>query len=108
MPRFRVFKTSTYDKDYEKLDHSEQLRADSLIEDLFESGDVVGKPLGTLFFREKKFGGKRLLYLVYKTFSAILLVAITDKKAQQATINETLEQLKEYEDYIKKKLNEII
>ena len=68
---------------------------------------MTGKPLGVPFFREKKFGGKRLLYLVYHSVSAILLVAITDKKAQEATITEILLHLDEYKAHILAKLREI-
>ena len=107
MVRFRVFKTATYDEDYAGLDNAERLRVDSLVEQLFDQGDVTGKPLGVPFFREKKFGGKRLLYLVYHSVSAILLVAITDKKAQEATITEILLHLDEYKAYILAKLREI-
>lgn len=108
MPKFRIFKTTTYDEDYKKLDNSEQLRVDDATENLFEYGDIVGKHLGVPFFREKKFRGKRILYLVYKPFSVILLVTITNKKSQQATINEILLHLDEYEEYINKKLKEVL
>ena len=71
---FRIFKTVTYDQDYELLDKSEQLRVDAIASDLFDCGDVTGKPLGvSFFFREKKFGGKRILYLVYLHFTSGIL-----------------------------------
>lgn len=105
---FRIFKTAVYDEDYELLDKSERLRVDVLVDDLFEHGDVTGKPLGVGFFREKKFGGKRLFYLVYKHLSVILLVAISDKKAQQATINEIFLQLDKYKEYVVMRLREKI
>ena len=107
MVRFRIFKTLTYDEDYEELDKSEKMKVDNLIEELFENGDKVGKPLGTHFFREKKFSGKRVLYLVYDKLSSILLVAITDKKTQQATINEILVNLDVYKEYVLSKIKEI-
>ena len=108
MSKFRILKTATYDKDYGKLDHAEQRRVDDIIDNLFDAGDVTGQPLGLPFFREKKFDGKRVLYLVYTQFSAILLLAITDKKAQQATINEILLHLDEYKQYVIQKLKEFI
>ncbi len=106
MPRFRIFKTHTYDKDYGRLDRSEQLRIDNIIETMFEKGDITGKPLTVPFLREKKLDGKRLIYLVYNNLSIILLVAISNKKTQQATINEILSNLEDYEDYIVSKLRE--
>lgn len=100
MGKFRIFKTAAYDEDYEKLDHSERLRVDDIVDSLFDSGDVTGRPLGLPFFREKKFDGKRVLYLVYSKLSAILLLAITDKKIQEATINEVLLHLDQYKQYV--------
>ncbi len=100
MIKFRIFKTEIYDKDYKKLDNSEQLIVDSIIRRLFESGGTCGKPLGAPFFREKKFNGKRILYLVYGSSSIVLLIAIANKKTQQATINEILLHLDEYKEYI--------
>ena len=105
---FKIFKTATYDEDYEMLDKSEQLRVDALVDDLFDNGDVTGRPLRVPFFREKKFSGKRIFYLVYKPFSAILLVTITDKKAQQATINEIFLHLDKYQEYLISKMRERI
>lgn len=107
MPKFRIFKTATYDEDYEDLDNSERIRVDDIVDDLFDAGDVTGKPLGFPFFREKKFDGKRLLYLVYLNLSVILLVTITYKKAQEATINEILLHLDEYKSYVMQKLKEL-
>jgi len=104
MVKFRIFKTATYDEDHKNLDHSEQLRVDNILDNLFEVGDKTGKPLGYKFFREKKFNGKRVLYLVYKNLSVILLLTITDKKTQQATINEILLHLDEYKKYIIERL----
>lgn len=80
---------------------------DELVRELFEKGDSIGKPLGIPFFREKKFEGKRLLYLVYKTHIVILLVAIANKKTQQATINEILAQLDAYKVYVEEQLKRI-
>ncbi|NOZ58153.1 MAG: hypothetical protein GXO66_01025 [Euryarchaeota archaeon] len=101
MSGFRIFKTEEFDKDYAKLDKSEQKRVDKILRQLMERGDKVGKPLaGLSFFREKKFNGKRLYYLVYRDILVVLILAISDKKAQQATINQILINLAEYQQYI--------
>jgi len=107
MVKFRIFKTATYDEDYKSLDNSERLRVDKIINNLFETGDTTGKPLGFPFFREKKFNGERVLYLVYNSLSVILLLAIADKKTQQATINEILLHLDEYKEYVIIRLRDI-
>ena len=39
------------------------------------------------FFREKKFNGKRVLFLLYEEHKCIFLVTITNKKAQQHEID---------------------
>ena len=98
---FRIFTTEEFDKDFKGLDRSEQIKVKKILKQLKEQGDLVGKPLsGLSFFREKKFNGKRLYYLVYKNISIILTIAISDKKAQQITINRILSDIAEYQQYV--------
>ncbi|MEK6861353.1 MAG: hypothetical protein AABY07_05260 [Nanoarchaeota archaeon] len=98
---FIIIKTQEYLKDFNKLDKSDQLRVIKIINQLKERGDEIGKPLSGLpYFREKKFNGKRLLFLIYKDLNTILIPAITDKKLQQTTINNTLINLLEYNQYV--------
>ena len=56
-------------------------------EQALKENPYTGKPLGYKFFREKKFNGNRLLFLVYEEHKCIFLVTITDKKAQQHEID---------------------
>jgi mRNA-degrading endonuclease RelE of RelBE toxin-antitoxin system len=98
---FRLFTTEEFDQDYAKLDNSDKLRVDKILKQLKEKGDNIGKYLaGLSFFREKKFDGKRLYFLVYKSINTIFVIAISDKKAQQSTINQILQELSEYQHYI--------
>lgn len=98
---FRIFTTKEFDKDFSKLNPKEQVRVNKILKQLKEQGGDVGKSLsGLSFFREKKFDGRRLYYLVYKDFFVILAIAISDKKAQQATINKILLDLVEYQQYV--------
>ncbi len=98
---FRVFTTDEFDKDLAKLDTSEQVRVKKILGQLQQQGANVGKPLsGLSFFREKKFDGKRLYFLAYKEFLIILVIAISGKKAQQATINSILTDLIQYQSRI--------
>lgn len=98
---FRIFTTEEFDKDVSKLSPQEQTRVNLILKQLKEKGKDIGKPLsGLSFFREKKFDGKRLYYLVYKDSFVILAIAIGDKKAQQATINRILRDLMEYQHYV--------
>lgn len=101
MGRYRIFKTEEFDRDYAKLDKSEQERVDKILDQPLERGGEVGKPLsGLSFFREKKFDGKRLYYLVYSNVFVVLALAISGKKAQQAAINQILLNLAEYQQYV--------
>lgn len=98
---FRILKTQEFDKDFSKLSPQEQERVNKILKQLKEQGEDTGKPLsGLSFFREKKFDGRRLYYLVYKDHFVILAIAISDKKTQQATINRILLDLVEYQQYI--------
>ena len=101
MNHYRIFTTKEFDSDFESLDNSEKIRVKKILKQLKEKGMDVGKPLsGLLFFREKRFNGKRLYFLSYKEFYVILAIAISDKKAQQATINRILLDLVEYQKYV--------
>ena len=97
---FRIFKTKEFETDLEKLDNSEKIVVNKILKQLKEIGDSVGKPLsGLSFFKEKKIKGKRIYFLVYKSWGTILLLAISDKKAQNATINAILLNIAEYQEY---------
>jgi len=103
---FRVFTTKEFEDDFNKLDRSEKKSIRKIIQQLKTQGDNVGKPLGRLYFREKKFKGKRLYFLIYKQFMIILAVGISNKKVQQETINKILSEIKEYKKFVIIKLKE--
>ncbi|MBI2545916.1 hypothetical protein HYV81_01940 [Candidatus Woesearchaeota archaeon] len=60
----------------------------------------TGKPLRFEWFREKKFGDKRLYYLIYENHNKVLLVAFGSKKAQQQIISYILENKERYKKLI--------
>ena len=60
----------------------------------------AGKPLKFEWFREKKFGDKRIYYLIYKDISKILLVSFGSKKDQQKIINHIVENKERYRKII--------
>ncbi|MEK6948077.1 MAG: hypothetical protein AABX19_02425 [Nanoarchaeota archaeon] len=64
-----------------------------------------GQPLGYDFIREKKFNGKRLIFLVYDEYNVVFLVTISDKKTQKKDINIIKASLEYYKDYIQKIIN---
>ncbi|MCX6706833.1 MAG: hypothetical protein NT001_01690 [Candidatus Woesearchaeota archaeon] len=101
---FRVFRTKTFEKEFDKLPKKEQEEIDKLEKKLSEN-PYSGKPLGLVFFREKKLDGRRIYYLIYDDVVVILMVAISDKKTQQATIDAIKEKLEEYQIIIKENLD---
>jgi len=100
---FRVFRSQHYKEKLYNLDKSEQDRVMKFEQNLKEQ-PFSGKPPGYKFFREKKFNGKRVLFLVYEENKSVFLVTITDKKAQQHEID----LIKTNLDVYKRELREIL
>ena len=86
----------SFSKDYQK-------QIENIIQQLKETWNV-GKPLGYPFFREKKLGKYRLYFLVYEDIDTVLLITLSDKKAQQETIDKIKHELDVYKHIIKKML----
>jgi len=80
-----------------------QERIQKIIQQLKQSMHV-GKPLGYPFFREKKIGKYRIYFLVYEDIETILMVTISDKKAQQEIIEQIKADLDSYKEMIRKSL----
>ena len=100
---FRVFRAEWYEKKLSKLSYQEQKRVLRFEQDL-KQNPYQGKPLGYQFFREKKFNGKRLYFLVYESHKAVFLITISGKKAQQ----EVIEVIKANLDVYKEQLERIL
>ena len=92
---FRVIGTSTYMQEVGKLQKSYQIQAGKIPTKLTEN-PLAGKPLGYPFLRETRVKEKRIYYLVYENLKLVLLVAISGKKDQQATIDHIKSQLAEF------------
>jgi|SRR3989344_8737569 len=103
---FRVFRSKWYDTKHTKLIKSEKEVVEK-IEQHLKNEPFTGKPLGYKFFREKKFNGKRLLFLVYEEHKAIFLITITDKKAQQQVIDLIKANLDIYKDALEETIRKI-
>jgi len=97
---FRIFTTEEFDSNFNNLNESEQLRVKKILRQFKEKGGDVGKPLGLSFFKQKRFDGKRIYFLIYNSIKTALAIAISDKKAQQATINQILLNIKKYQQYV--------
>ena len=98
-----VLSTKEFDT-WEKLlpkDYQEQIQG--FIKELKQNYNT-GRPLGYPFFREKKMGKYRLYFLIYEDVDTVLLVTISDKKAQQDIIDTIKSQLDYYKELIRKNL----
>ncbi len=94
-----VLETESFSKLYETLEKEEKEWIKKIIIQL-KTNSLTGKPLGFKWFREKKFKGKRLYYLVYENSSKVLLVAFGGKKEQQKIIDYVLENKELYKKFV--------
>jgi len=92
---FEVLETETFSKLFDSLAKDEQKWVKKMIGQLKQNA-FVGKPLRFPWFREKKYKGKRLYYLVYQNLNKVLLAAYGSKKEQQRIIAHVLANLEEY------------
>ena len=93
-----------FEEEFRKLPKVGQERIEKFEGHLSEN-PFAGKPLGFIFFREKRLDGKRVYYLIYRDLIAVLMVAISDKKDQQTKINIIKTRLGYYYQLVKAILN---
>ena len=86
MKRYKVYRSKSFQEEVSKHDKFFQERVDK-IEDKLIFNSAYGNPLGAKWFRESRFENHRIYYLIYEDLQAIYMVAISDKKEQQKTIN---------------------
>lgn len=96
---YQIYETETFSKLYGAMEKVEQDWVSKIKLQLIENPNT-GKPLKFEWFREKKFGDKRLYYLIYKEVSRILLVSFGSKKEQQKIINHIIENKERYRKII--------
>lgn len=94
---FIVIGTDTYLDELKKWSKSDQEAAAKIPQHLTDN-PYVGKQLSYPFLREKKIGGRRVYYLIYNDLNMVLLVATSDKKDQQVTINHIKTNLDEFRE----------
>ncbi|MDO8538424.1 MAG: hypothetical protein Q7S21_06065 [archaeon] len=97
---YGIIKTILFDEDFDKLEKVNKQRVEKILNQLAYKDGNVGKPLRVPFFKEKKFNGNRLYFLVYEEFKKILIIRIGKKKLQQQTINQTLNDLEKYKEFV--------
>ncbi|MBS3099030.1 hypothetical protein J4462_02355 [Candidatus Pacearchaeota archaeon] len=102
---YAIYTTKSFDRETVKLTKDEQERIQKIFLQLKEN-PYVGDQLQYRHLREKRIREKRIYYLVYDDLQAVLVVAISGKKDQQATINHIIDNFDEYKEYLEKLLKE--
>jgi mRNA-degrading endonuclease RelE of RelBE toxin-antitoxin system len=97
---YSVYTTESFDNEILKFKINEE-RIKKIFLQLKENPHV-GDQLKYKNLREKRINEKRIYYLVYDDLKSVLLVAVSDKKNQQATINHIIDYFDEYKEYLKK------
>lgn len=102
---YKILWTEEFKKDFNKLPKPIQEEIKKL-RDKIKENPFVGDPLGYKFLREKKLKGLRLYFLIYEDIVLVLFIGISDKKTQQATIDEIKMRLTDYYMDVHKNLKE--
>ena len=97
---YSIYTTESFDKETIKLKIDDR-RLRKIFSQLKEN-PYVGDQLQHKNLREKRINEKRVYYLVYGDLKSVLMVAVSDKKNQQATINHIIECFDEYRKYLEK------
>ena len=94
---------SLYQKVISKLPLAEREEIQKIALQLTEN-PYVGDQLQIKYLREKRLKEKRLYYLIFEDLNVVLIVAMSNKKTQQKTIDSILSRINEYRDYMLKLL----
>ena len=100
---YAVYTTKSFDKETAKLQQSDK----DIIQKMFlkiKENPYISDQLRFRNLREKRLGEKRVYFLVYDDLQAVLVVAISGKKDQNATINHIVDCFDEYRLYLEKLL----
>ncbi len=100
---YAVYTTESFNKEIKKLSKSDQ----EIIQKMFlkiKENPYASDQLRYKHLREKRFREKRIYFLVYDDLQTALIVAISSKKDQQATINHIVDYFNEYRLYLERLL----
>ena len=101
-----VIWTDTYLDELKRWPKADREIAEKIPKHLAENPHI-GKPLGYPYLREKKIGGRRIYYLIYDDLKLVLLVAVSDKKNQQAAIDHIKGNLHEFKIIAEKIIKQV-
>jgi len=102
---YTVYVSEEFKKEMRNLSDEEQNRIKNIFQQLKET-PYVGDQLQIKILREKRLEEKRIYYLVFDDLKSVLIVAMSDKKSQQKTIDYILSYIDDYRVYVKNLLNE--
>ncbi len=102
---YGVYATENFHKETAKLDKNYRERIQKIFLQLKEN-PYVGDQLQYRHLREKRLDEKRIYYLVYDDLQSVLVVAVSGKKEQQATINHIIHNFNEYKKYLERLLRQ--
>ena len=105
MKNYKVFTTERFDRAKKKLSIEEEREIEKIFLQLKEN-PYVGDQLRYKFLREKRIKDKRIYYLIYDDLLSVLLVAISNKKAQKETIDEIVKYLGMYRKFMQELIME--
>lgn len=101
---YRVYKTKRFDRELSKYSKEDYRRIKNLFGQLREN-PYVGNQLQIKILREKRLGEKRIYYLVFDDLQAVLVIAFSDKKAQQKVIDFIIKNISHFRTYLKELLS---
>ncbi len=102
--RYLVKTLPVVEKQMQKMSINNQNRFGNLINQI-ENNPYIGDSLQIRIIREKRFNGKRIYFVIFEDLRVVLIVAISDKKTQQKTIDFIRDNLNEYRELLKELLN---
>ena len=98
---YAVYTTKSFDRETTKLPQNDKERIEKIFLQLKEN-PYASEQLRYRNLREKRIKEKRVYFLVYDDLQAVLVVAISGKKDQQATINHIINNFDEYQKYLER------
>src|SRR3989344_7983913 len=96
---YEVYTTISFDREMVKLNKEEQDRIRKIFLQL-RGNPYVGDHLQIKILREKRLEEKRIYYLVFDDLTSVLVVAISNKKTQQKTIDQIIKYVGQYRAYL--------
>ncbi len=99
MQEYELYETETFSKIFESLTEKEKEWVNKMKSQM-KTNPKTGKLLHFEWFREKKFGNKRLYFIISMKKPRILLVSYASKKDQQRIIDYIVLHKEDYINFL--------